>query len=321
MTDEEIIARAAQAARAWGGAAGPPVLIKNRENIVLKAQLKTGETVALRLHRKGYQTPASIMAELRWTDALAANGFPCSTPLRQQNGDLIHQLEDGQICSVILWIDADPIGASGTSLAGSLTEQIDLYQRIGALCAELHQKTDALDLTPMERQHWSSDGFLGPDPNWGRFWENPALTIQEAELLQEARKNAAQHLEAMTGADRGLIHADLMQENLLENDRLWLIDFDDCGYGYRAYDLATSLIQNEENENFVQLLRAILEGYTAQNPQTKLTETDLIFFVMLRSMASCGWIISRAPKDDPRQRYYAERALRCIERFAQTTTS
>lgn len=321
MTDDEAISRAAHAARVWGGLSEPPQLIKNRENIVLKGQLVSGAEVAIRLHRMGYQTAASIRGELRWTEALAAQGFPCSTPLRQQNGELITQLGDGQICSVISWITAEPIGAFGTALGGSLSEQVDLYRRIGALCADLHETTDALDLEPLERQHWSSEGFLGAAPVWGRFWENPALTLDEVELLRSIRLNAAQHFERISDMDQGLIHADLMQENLLQNDRLWLIDFDDCGYGYRAYDLATALIQNDENTNLYQLMDAILEGYKTRKQTSSLTQSDLLFFMMLRSIASCGWIISRALKDDPKQRLYVDRAMRCVRRFSQTTTS
>ena len=45
--------------------------------------------------------------------------------------------------------------------------------------------------------------------------------------------------------DRGLIHADLLGENILDDGAgLRLIDFDDCGWGFRFYDLGTAMLQS-----------------------------------------------------------------------------
>lgn len=308
MTDAEAIARASQAARAWGGATDAPILIRNRENIVLKATLKAGQTAAIRLHRKDYQTLDAIQSELNWTAALSKAGFPCPAPLPREDGDLTFLFEDGQVCSVISWINAEQIGANGVAFDGTPNAQLHLYERIGRLIADLHQTTDRLDLSEMVRPNWSIDGFVGRDPLWGHFWRNPALTSKEVEILQRARKNAAQHLERLSDPQIGLIHADVLQENILQTDRLWLIDFDDSGYGFRDYDLGTALIQHAESPHLDELEAALLSGYAA--PQD-----DLSLWIMLRSMASCGWIISRADHDDPRQRFYAERALRCVARY------
>jgi Ser/Thr protein kinase RdoA (MazF antagonist) len=111
--------------------------------------------------------------------------------------------------------------------------------------------------------------------------------------------------------DYGLIHADVLRENLLDGPQgLVLIDFDDCGYGFRAYDLGTALVQNLEEPHLPLLAEALLEGYGAARPQAGVALRDLLLFTLLRCLASCGWIMSRAAADDPRQRLYAARALR-----------
>ena len=107
-----------------------------------------------------------------------------------------------------------------------------------------------------------------------------------------------------------LFYADVLRENVLQNDDgLWLIDFDDGGWGYRPYDLGTALVQHWDSPAYQDLTVALAEGYGRPD----LTG-DLSFFVMLRGLASAGWIMSRAAPTDPRQRAYAERAMALVRR-------
>lgn len=312
MTD--IAALAMQAARHWGGLAVPPRLIKNRENAVFEVQLNdtqldTGPRAALRLHRQGYQSFTAIDAELQWTARLADTGFPCPRPVPTQDGALVATMPGGRAVSMVSWIDAAPIGESGVPFAGPLGAQCALYEQLGALIACLHAKTAQMDLTHLDRPSWNIEGLLGDAPLWGRFWENPALTKPEADTLQNARQKAVEQLQNTTGLDKILIHADLIQENVLQNaNGLHIIDFDDSGFGVKPYDLGAALIQHVENPALDDLTKALCAGYGCN--------TDLMpLFIMLRGMASCGWIMSRAPTADPKQRFYAERALRCAQRY------
>jgi len=66
-----------------------------------------------------------------------------------------------------------------------------------------------------DRPHWDLDGLLGDTPHWGRFWDNPSLSEAERSMVQKARKNAARQLFENKGLRQGLIHADLLQENIL----------------------------------------------------------------------------------------------------------
>lgn len=321
MTPEAAAEKAQLAAQAWGGLAEPPRLINNRENAVFEVRLNDGARAALRLHRMGYQSAASIEAELIWTEHLRRLEFPCPTPLRTLSAALCHELPDGQIASVVSWIDARPIGENGVAFTGTPQEHCALYFTVGQLIARLHQATQSIDTTGLLRPSWDRNALLGETPHWGRFWENPALRDSERALLREARDTAAAHLAALAPSV-GLIHADLLQENILSNaEGLWLIDFDDGGYGYRGYDLGTSLIQHAELPYLADLSDATLEGYqSVYGPQPDLAD-EIALFTLLRSFASCGWIISRADADDPRQRIYAERALHLARTYVQTTTA
>ena len=83
------------------------------------------------------------------------------------------------------------------------------------------------------------DEFFGDNPAWGKYWRNPSLSKEESELIYKVKNESKLLLRKIHNGDKGLIHADLLEENILVgNQKLWVIDFDDCGFGFREYDLA-----------------------------------------------------------------------------------
>ncbi|WP_284164851.1 phosphotransferase [Frigidibacter sp. SD6-1] len=313
MTAEDTTEIAAEAARLWGAVATPELIVA-RENIVYRMELSRGRRAALRLHRVGYQSRKAIEAELLWTGALAARGFPTPGPVPLPGGKVTAEV-GGRIVSATEWIAGEPVGCAALPLGGSRAEQADLHRDIGRLIARLHSLTDGLDLSPtLPRPRWDAEGLLGATPLWGAFWRHPGLDSEASALLHRLRASLHERLARGDGfaADFGLIHADVLRENLLAADgTLSLIDFDDSGYGYRIYDLGTALVQSLEETTLPDLARALLEGYNGERGQALVfTEDDLRIGVLLRALASCGWIQSRAAPDDPRQRLYVARAVR-----------
>ena len=309
MTDAEALELASRALALWGGGDAPR-LVKNRENTVFEMRLAEGQRAALRLHRPGYQTVAGIESELLWMQGLAAAGMPVPAPVPALSGALVEAL-DGRCVSCVGWLDGVPLGSAELPLAGTPGEQAERMRDLGGLVARLHEATDALELpTGFARPSWDEDGFLGEAPLWGRFWNSPAFAADERALMLEARDTVRAALGALRaeGADFGLIHADVLRENVLCHDGgLALIDFDDSGFGFRHYDLATALVQSLEEPALPDLAAALVAGYRAARP---LAPGRLALFVMLRCCASAGWIASRAAPGDARQRFYAGRALR-----------
>lgn len=303
------MSNAEEAGRAWGGLKAAPRLINERENAVYQAVLQNGTRVALRLHREGYQSQDAIRSELIWTNALADQGFPCPRPVLTENGTWVHRLPNGQCASVVSWIDAAPIGENGVAFAGTLQQQCDQMHALGQLIRQMHDLTEAQDTKKLVRPRWDLDGLLGDTPHWGRFWDNPSLTEKERSIVHKARKDAAQQLFENKTLRQGLIHADVLQENVLINaDGLHIIDFDDSGFGYHLFDLGTALIQHAEHPQLATLSTALCDGYGDGHAQMPL-------FMMLRAMASAGWIMLRADAQDPRQRFYADRMLRCVDAY------
>ncbi|PRY93295.1 Ser/Thr protein kinase RdoA (MazF antagonist) [Hasllibacter halocynthiae] len=303
----------------WGGLARAPALAAERENTVWDATLPSGRRVALRLHRAGYQSEGGIAAELAWTEALAARGFPCPRPIRTTGGALVHR-HAGRCVSVVSWVDgATPIADLPPSDAEG---RVALHREVGTLLGRLHATSDAAGgPAPCLRPAWSRRGLTGADPLWGRWWENVAATRPESRRLLAARDQAREWLgcfAASRHAGIGPIHADAIGENVLRDGSgmLWLIDFDDCGMGFRLYDPGVSLVQRWEDPDRDALARATARGYCAARgteAEAEAVGSLLPKLAAIRALASAGWIGSRAPPGDPRHRHYLRRAIGCVD--------
>lgn len=310
----------ARAAMAHWGVENTPRLIKNRENAVFETVAPDGTKAALRLHRPAYQSDDSIRSELWWAEALVASGMDVPMPVRTVSGDVLAKIpEAGRVASLVTWCNGIPLGEGDMPLAGSYARQEALHIALGAELARLHIASDASDL-PKEfvRPVLDLEALLGNKPAWGCFWNNPALTDVEVDLLQAARTKLreviVQHTDA--GGDFGLIHADALRENVMVNgDQVRLIDFDDGVYGFRMYDLGVAMSQNWDQPNRAELGAALLRGYVSERALPDEAESLLEAFTVMRGLASCGWVISRYEPSNPVMRLYALRAIELVQRW------
>jgi len=285
---------ACEAAHSWPLQVERITLAARRENLVFRLTAATGQEFALRVHRAGYRSAAELDSELAWMQALAQGGLTVPAPLPSLNGRLL-EVVGGQRVSVLSWLSGAPLGRSGAPL--SIERREATFHEIGRTLARLHALSDAWAPPPgFTRPHWGLDGLLGPQPLWGAFWENPRLDAAQRRTLERARAAAADTLgQWQPTLDQGLIHADAVRENvLLDQGRIQLIDFDDCAFGFRLFDVATALLRNRSEPDYPALEKALCEGYRTLRP---LDTDQLQLFLMLRSLTYIGWIVPRM--DEP----------------------
>lgn len=316
MNDAQAIAYAKAALVAWNLPDCTPRLIKNRENAVFEVVGPDGGRAALRLHRPGYQTDDAIRSELIWTKELDKAGMQLPRPIPCISGDLISFVSAAnRMASIVSWVDGVPLGDNGIAAEWDNNTQTQLFQAVGAELAKLHRLSDQLTLPDnFERANLDINGLLGDDPNWGRFWENPSLSASDKTLLLEAREKLTTLLSASPSgtANYGLIHADALSENVLTLDgAVTLIDFDDGVFGFRMYELGVAMSQVWDRPNAKELATALIKGYGIEANQAAL----LPAFTVIRTLASCGWVISRYDADDPVLVGYTRRAIKASSRF------
>lgn len=103
--------------------------------------------------------------------------------------------------------------------------------------AEMHTLADRwIPPDGFSRPSWHADGLLGQQPLWGRFWDCEGLSSAQIAALSALRNDLALQLATLPtpAKDFGLIHADLVRENVLVTESgVTFIDFDDAGHGFR----------------------------------------------------------------------------------------
>ncbi|MFC0279512.1 phosphotransferase enzyme family protein [Falsigemmobacter intermedius] len=300
-------AEAVEAAALWGARDLRP--ITERENAVYAITLPEGRPAALRLHRRGYQEPSAIRSELWWCAALAAAGAPVPAPLPALSGELLQQLSGGRLVSVIDWVEGEAIGAAALPLAGTMAAKEALMAGVGRLIATCHQATDGLSLPQgFTRPSWDAEGLAGENPLWGRFTDHPLLTSADRDILHKSQAVVFERAKsAQISGDYGLIHADVLRENVLSGPKGYsLIDFDDSGFGLRAYDPGTLLSQSLSEPGLPDLVQALCEGYRA----VRVLDADLLpVMTLARCCASVGWVMTRLPMEHPVQKSHIARAV------------
>jgi Ser/Thr protein kinase RdoA (MazF antagonist) len=271
--------------RAYGLAESRMRLLKYEDNAIYKVLSPSGQQFVLRLAFEQSCTSEELDSELRWLLALAdETEFDSPTPQQTNDGRLVTSISVAGVSALgclLTWIPGRP-------LTGSRLTTTALYQT-GRAMAWLHEHS----------QNWTPpSGFKRP--GWDVDWLNselPALLKKHQsglgrdgfEVLGSALHRVAAELAKLgkSGGVFGLVHADLNLENVLLNDRrVGLIDFDDCGWGYYIYDLATTISrlhrETRDESRRQRLQQAFVSGYETVGPLPDGFQEFLPWFLAFR---------------------------------------
>lgn len=224
-----------------------------------------------RLYRSDWRTKESEIAfEMDLLLHLHKEGISVSVPIADTFGNYISKLQvpEGSRFGVLFTY------AEGKEQE---IEKEEISTLFGKAVAELHTKGDLFS-SKHSRQAWNIQSLIH-DP----------LAIIESRMKHRPDdfrfiRNIAQKMEGKlnefihNGLDWGICHGDLqgnMNISFCEDMTYTHYDFDLCGYGWRAYDLAafklTRQLLEEDQELVEQLWNAFLQGYTSVR---QLSEND-----------------------------------------------
>jgi len=277
-------------------------LIAHSENVTFRVSVRGGDTeYVLRLHRPGYNSIEELNSERAWTKALKKAGVPVPASLLTHHGDyfeLVDVPNAGKPCyaGMTTWFEGSPL-SDYVETSSDVVERERTFRRIGEIAAAIHNQSAHWKApASFARRRLDLDGLLGEAPLWGRFWEHADLTSAEVDLLLRAREGIRDSLRAYGERpdNFSLIHADLHPDNIVyDGESLALIDFDDSGYGWHMYEIASALIEYRFAPGFGALRDALLEGYREHRPLAAQDADMLPAFLLIRGMAIMGWFHQR----------------------------
>lgn len=323
--DTDVLQAIANRALAeWDLAVKKVKLISISENVVFRIDTEGGEAYALRIHRPGYHSLGELVAEQQWTAALNEAGIRAPVPKMARNGNgyatvsVPDSTETRQV-GVIEWLD-------GVTLSSLLNGEHDgaamkhHFDQLGHLLARMHNQAVDWQLpADFERVSWDAEGLMGDTPIWGRFWELPELTAAERDLILRARRMLHERLLDYGTAPEhySIIHADLNPDNcMIDGEQVSVIDFDDSGFGWHAYDLAVVLYYDLPGDLFETARDALLGGYRLERSLDDSINVMLPMFLLVRGLVLLGWMHERPEqKHDARLKKDIEWVCKQAERL------
>ncbi|MFT4020955.1 MAG: phosphotransferase [Acinetobacter sp.] len=248
---------------------------------------------ALRIHRPNYHSKIDIESELKWLDALTDYGIAVPQAILNTTGDrvLTLTLQDGTTRYAVLfnWVEGE-----------MPTTDVDptAFQQLGEITAKLHHHSKIWQQpTEFSRIVWNHETMLGAEGHWGNWRHAPHLDTADHPIVEEAIQQIGDALQKFgKGTDRyGLIHADLRLTNLLlQENRIGVIDFDDCGLSWYMHDLAAAISFNEHLQAAPEWIDNWIEGYERHGHISNEEYALLPSFIMQRRIQMMAWIGSHA---------------------------
>ena len=276
--------------------------IKVRENAVFAVHTADGRRVVLRVHRLGYHSDESLRSELTWMRALAASGIEVPRVIASRSGNAFEHIACEGVpgprqVDVFEWIEGVQLGSVEQGLTDDPRWVERTYAIVGELAARMHNQSCAWQAPEdFQRHSWCDAGLAGDRPLWGRFWELEALQPKQRALFEQLRTRLQRDLvDFGRTADRfGLIHADLVPENILvDGTRLRIIDFDDAGFGWHLFDIATSLYFIRRDRLYEAARDALIAGYRRHRALPDEHLELLPMFLAARGTTYLGWVHTR----------------------------
>ncbi len=274
-------------------------LINLSENATYLVEMTSGRRTVLRIHREDYHTRNAIACELAWMKALREEGGVETPPaIPGRDGNLIQRGQVPGLPRPRYMVMFEFVEGVEPDESQDLTKP---FERLGAVSARLHLHAMGWKRPDnFERLIWDFDHTIGATPNWGDWREAPNMDREAQAILQRQEDVIRRRLAAYGKApDRyNLIHADIRLANLLiDGDETRVIDFDDSGFGWFMYDVATALSFIEDNPQVPNLIDAWLRGYRTVRDLPKADVDEIPTFVMLRRMCLLAWIGSHSETD------------------------
>ena len=211
------------------------------------------ERYVLRLYRRGWRKSEEIAYETAVLEHLGRKGVPVALPLRRRDGAVVDWVPapEGNRAAVLF------THAPGRELDGGDED----CRNYGRAVAAIHAATDDFETGharfALDLDHLLTEPMAAIRP----FLRHRPADLDTVEPVAAA---VARRLAALPAAelDRGFCHGDFHGDNAhIDGETVTMFDFDCCGPGWRAYDIAVFRWRWGDDEAGDRRWAAFLEGY------------------------------------------------------------
>ena len=228
----------------------------------------------VRLYRNDWRSEPDILFELELLIHLRQYGAEVAQPLMTRTGEYYVKLgcPEGERLAVLFpWAPGEAPGAAITPQQSALlgAAVADLHAGSGQAC--LVQKRPALDIVALLEQPIKSIIDFNPPPGIfpPDYWQGlqRSLTAALAGLPFEAPYTV-------------YCHGDINPGNFhIAGQRITLFDFDQCGYGWRAFDIGKYFSSVLTYEQYGELQQRFLAAYQQRLPLEEEERRCIPYFI------------------------------------------
>lgn len=239
-------------------------------------------TYFLRIYRCGAFSLDANKFEAEALHYLHQQGFPVAHPIALKSGGFISQIDAAE-------------GIRHTLLTAKVTgeppdyESLDNCQLVGSSVAQMHLAF--ADFKSFYKRADLDTSWL-LEQSMAEIRNHMAQHPDALKLIEDTAKKVRAIVQSVpTGApDRGICHGDLHGGNLhISQGTVTHFDFEECAYGYRAYDLATFKWGVCMGEGGRQRWAAFLKGYLSLRSISDADLSSIDAFVAMREIAESAY--------------------------------
>ena len=278
-------------------------------NATFAVESESGAKYALRININSTRTVENMKGEIEWVRHLnRTSGVHVPTPIATVKDDYIVSglhADSDQILSAVMysWLDGEEIGDEPTS------QQL---HEVGKAIATLHQESTDFTLSGNNALPTFNDFFWGTEDLL--FSDKSVLSDADRALIQRAHDLIMKFtIDLYQNSPVHIIHADMHGWNLMWNEgRLSIFDFDDCGYGVEAQDLAVTLYYLDTPEQD----EALLNGYKSVRPLPTYSANAMKALLLQRRLLLLNYLFETKNQEHKEMLpAYLEKSLERVSTF------
>lgn len=234
-----------------------------------------------RIYRNDWREPDAILFELQLLAFLAERKAPVAVPLATRSGQLTFQIdspEGPRLAALFHYADGQ---------APAQNFNIEHSELLGNAIAGIHRKSNAFTTT-----------FIRPELDLPYLLDEsiiritPFLNATSLRYLESLQLKIHQRLPCLSREPDtfGICTGDVNARNFHINDsrQLTLFDFDQCGFGYRAFEIGKFISSLHSMEQKRELTQAFMDGYQ----QIRQLDQEEIEAIPWYEMVAAIWVMA-----------------------------